>query len=178
MFEVFIEELLKKEGGYVNDPKDSGGETNYGITVAVARKYGYTGAMAKMPLSMAKQIYKEKYWDALNLDTISRLAPAVALKLADIGVNMGVERAGEFLQRLLNVFNREQKDYADLVIDGDVGQATIRALSALIANRHGQGEVVLERGLNCLQGAFYVSLAERRQKDEQFAFGWFLNRVA
>ena len=40
------------------------------------------------------------------------------------------------------------------------------------------GEVVLVRALNSLQGAFYVELAEKRQKDEAFVYGWLLNRVA
>jgi len=31
--------------------------------------------------------------------------------------------------------------------------------------------------LNCLQGAFYVELAEKREKDERFVYGWLLNRV-
>ena len=36
-----INEIIGVEGGYVNDPSDSGGETNFGITVAVARQFGY-----------------------------------------------------------------------------------------------------------------------------------------
>lgn len=178
MFDNFFEDVLKKEGGYTNNPNDSGGETMYGITVAVARKFGYSGPMKNLPLSLAKQIYKELYWDSLNLDKISRLSPSVALKLADIGVNMGVARAAEFLQRLLNVLNRQAKDYNDITVDGSIGPATTLALSQLIVKRGGQGEVVLERGLNTLQGAFYISLAERRQKDEDFIFGWLLNRIS
>ena len=34
---TYINELIEREGGYVNDPKDSGGETKFGITVATAR---------------------------------------------------------------------------------------------------------------------------------------------
>ena len=42
-----IDQIIKVEGGYVNDPSDSGGETNYGITKHVARKYGYKGSMKR-----------------------------------------------------------------------------------------------------------------------------------
>lgn len=37
MKDKIINEIIRVEGGYVNDPRDSGGETNFGITVAVAR---------------------------------------------------------------------------------------------------------------------------------------------
>lgn len=178
MFEEFIKDVLKKEGGYVNNQNDSGGETNYGITLAVARAHGYNGPMKDLPLSMAKQIYKEKYWDSLNLDEVSNISPSTALKLADIGVNMGVGRAAEFIQRLLNGLNRQGKDYPDISVDGDIGGRTMQSLRAYISKRGGPGETVLYRGLNVLQGDFYVSLAEKRPKDEDFLFGWLLNRVA
>ena len=32
--------------------------------------------------------------------------------------------------------------------------------------------------LNCLQGAYYVDLAERREKDQRFMYGWLTHRVA
>lgn len=66
----------------------------------------------------------------------------------------------------------------DLIVDGDVGNRTIRALEAFIAIRGEDGEEVLYKMLNSLQGAFYITLSERRSKDEKFIFGWFKNRVA
>ena len=50
-------ELLGNEGGYSNNPNDPGGETNWGITLAVARANGYVGAMKDMDQSFAKRIY-------------------------------------------------------------------------------------------------------------------------
>ena len=47
-----IDEIIRKEGGYVNDPADSGGETNWGITVSRARQSGYNGDMRTMPRSV------------------------------------------------------------------------------------------------------------------------------
>ena len=52
------------------------------------------------------------------------------------------------------------------------------ALTALLAKRGGDGRTVLLRALNALQGAFLLELGRRRQKDEDYLFGWFLNRVA
>jgi len=52
-----ISDLVKREGGYVNDKDDSGGATRYGITQKVARKYGYYDSMKHFPLSRAVNIY-------------------------------------------------------------------------------------------------------------------------
>lgn len=173
----FINEILAVEGGYVNDPSDSGGETNFGITKRVARKYGYSGSMKEMPKFIARQIYEALYWDALCLTQIEGLSVSIAKELGDTGVNQGVGRAAEFLQRSLNVLNDQQKRYNDIVVDGDVGPKTIQALQKYLVQRGKEGETVLLNMLNCLQGAFYVTLAERREKDERFIFGWFKNRV-
>ena len=177
MFDEFVNELIKREGGYVNRADDSGGPTNYGITLAVARRYGYKGDIKTLPISMAKQIYFEMYWKDLSLDEIENISPAIAEKLGDIGANMGVGRAGEFCQRLLNVLNNLGKLYPDLKVDGNIGPATVSTLRKYLSSRPKDGEMVFLRGLNCLQGAFYINLAERRQKDEAFIYGWLLNRI-
>ena len=169
-----IKHIIDLEGGYGNDPGDSGGETNWGVTVRVAREYGYHGAMIDMPRSVAFDIYSEIYWDAINLDDVEDHSQIIAKELADTGVNMGTGRAAEFLQRSLNALNNQGKLYADLVVDRDIGPSTLHALGLFMEQRD---EVVLYRALNCLQGAFYIELAERRQKDERFVYGWLLNRV-
>jgi len=172
-----INHIIKVEGGYVDDPSDSGGETNFGITKKVARDYGYKGSMRDLPKSLAFEIYSEKYWDILDLSVIELMSPAIAEEIADTAVNQGVTRAAHFLQRSLNVLNNKQELYPDLVVDRKVGPATIRALGDYIAHRGNKGEVVLMRMLNSLQGAFYVELSERREKDEKYIYGWFENRV-
>lgn len=177
LFDECFKEIIKVEGGYVNNPKDSGGETMYGITKATAKAFGYDGAMKSLPLSLAKQIYKERYWDALKLDDVQNDCPSVCLKLCDIAVNMGVKQAAFFLQRILNIMNKEGELYPDIVADGKVGNLTIRALKSYLSKRPKNGEVVMVRALNCFQGMFYITLAERRQKDEAFIFGWLANRI-
>jgi lysozyme family protein len=172
-----INGIIDREGGYVNDPNDSGGETNWGITVAVASDYGYEGEMRDLPRELAYAIYAERYWHALHLDDIERLSPALANELADTGVNMGIERAGIFLQRALNVLNDRGNLYPDITVDGKVGRRTISALLAFLHIRKQDGHTVLLRALNALQGAFYIDLAERRVKDERYVFGWLLHRV-
>lgn len=178
LFDQFFEDLLKVEGGFVNDPNDSGGATKYGVTEAVARANGYSGPMKDLPLSLAKSIYKAQYWDALRLDDVQNLCPGLCLKLADIGVNMGTKQAAFFLQRLLNVLNNRGQLYPDIAADGRVGPGTISALKKFLSIRNQDGETVIVRALNCMQGMFYLSLAERREKDEAFIYGWFLSRVS
>lgn len=172
-----ISHIIEIEGGYVNDPNDSGGETNFGITEKVARQNGYKGPMVAMPYQVAFDIYSRRYWDSLRLDEIEDISVAIAAELADTAVNMGVSRAGTFLQRCLNVLNRQGYDYADLKVDGLVGNATLSALRSFYHRRGSKGLITLKTMLNCLQGAFYIELAERREKDEAFIYGWFTNRV-
>jgi lysozyme family protein len=172
-----IDEIIRIEGGYVNDPSDSGGETRYGITKAVALENGYTGDMKSLPRELAVKIYEDKYWEPLHLTAIERMSPKIAEELADTGVNMGIKRAAKFMQRSLNVLNNKGKIYPDLTVDSQLGAKTLRALGDYLAYRGKEGEEVLYKMLNCLQGSFYVVLSERREKDERYIFGWFLNRV-
>jgi len=172
--ETIINDIISIEGGYVNDPSDSGGETNYGITVAVARSFGYTGEMRDLPRELAFDIYVGKYWDAILGDKMFDISVMVTAEMIDTAVNMGPARAITFLQRSLNVLNMRAKMYPDLIVDGAIGDKTIHALHEYVFLRE---ENILTRMLNCLQGAFYVELAERREKDEKYVYGWFKNRV-
>jgi len=172
-----IAEVIRKEGGYVNNPNDSGGETVYGITVRTARQNNYHGPMVSMPKTVAEDIYEKEYWYDPGFYDVSLISKAVARELFDTGINCSTERACEFLQIALNGFNRQGKDYSDIAEDFDIGPATLHALRAFIAKRQARGEVVMLRALNSLQGAFYLNLGRRRPKDEDFMFGWFDNRV-
>lgn len=169
---AIIASMLTIEGGYVNDPADSGGETNHGVTARVARKGGYDGCMRAMTEDDACDIYRRLYWDANHLDDIAALSTPVAAKVFDIAVNMGNGRAGEFLQRILNVMNNRGAHYADIKVDGDIGGQTVSAFRAYIAKRGQEGAMRLEMLLCCMQGDFYITLAERREKDERFMYGW------
>lgn len=172
-----IEDVLKAEGRYVNNPNDRGGETNWGITKAVARANGYNGPMRDLPRSTAKQIYLTRYVIQPGYDKIAVLSPSIAAELVDTGVNMGPAVASRFLQRALNALNQRGADYADIAVDGVAGPGTRTALTAYLAKRGKEGERRLLALLNALQGARYVELCEGRQANETFMFGW-LARVA
>lgn len=169
--------LVGIEGGFVDDPSDSGGATKWGVTERVARAHGYTGSMRNLPLDTAMDIAKLEYWDKMRLDEINQMSPAIAAEMFDTGYNAGHSRASRFLQRSLNVLNRKGRDYDDQVVDGKIGRRSLAALKQYLITRPKHGERVLENMLNCLQGAFYVELAERREKDERFVYGWYKERV-
>ena len=172
-----IEDVLANEGGYVNDPKDCGGETNFGITIATARDNGYTGPMEAMTRDFARGVYFKQYVVAPGFDLIGKLSMPIAAELVDTGVNMGQKVAAQFLQRALNGLNNQAKDFADLLVDGNAGQKTRDALGAFLKKRGAEGERQLLLLLNALQGERYLSLCEGRSTNETFLYGW-LARVA
>lgn len=176
-FESAFDKVIGVEGTYSNNPADSGGETMWGITVAVARAAGYEGDMRRMPKEVARGIYRERYWRPMGCEDIAGFAPAIAEEIFEQAVNMGLNRAGTHLQRALNVLNRAGSDYPDVVVDGDVGGKTVRALYQFVWRRKDEGVKVFLKALNVLQGAFYLDLATRREKDEAFVYGWLRARV-
>lgn len=175
----FLNDLINREGGYVNIPADRGGPTKYGITEAVARQNGYKGHMKDLPLSLAKDIYRKQYWIQPRFDQVNAISPLVAEELLDTGVNCGVGFARPTLQRALNLLNNQGKGgWPDLAVDGIYGPATLRALKTFLAKRGKEGEKTLLKVLNILQGNRYIEIAERNPRQEQFFFGWITNRVA
>ncbi len=172
-----IDELIGREGRYSYSPNDSGGETMWGVTAHVARANGYQGAMSQMPRAAAVAIYRNEYFVKPGFDKVYALSQPIAEELFDTGVNMGVSIPGPWLQRALNALNRQQADYQDITVDGQIGPGTIAALRAFLGRRGAEGEKVMVRALNCLQGARYIEIAEKREANETFAYGWLLNRV-
>lgn len=151
-FDKAFEKLLGHEGGYSNNPADPGGETMWGVTIAVARASGYSGSMRNMPVDVAKAIYRKQYWDPLNLD---RLPQVVRFDLFDAAVNSGVKQAVKLLQRAAGV-----KD------DGIIGPMTLAAANAMDPQ-------MLDKRLSGHRLRFMASL----RVWPSFARGW-ANRIA
>ncbi|QNX32693.1 glycoside hydrolase family 108 protein [Acinetobacter seifertii] len=177
--EQYLDALIKREGGYVNDPLDSGQATKFGITQAVARSYGYQGEMKDLPLEIAREIYKKQYWLEPRFDQVNLISSTTAEELFDTGVNCGINFTKPLLQRALNLLNRQGKEgWTDLKLDGEYGPSTLQALSMYIDKRGHEGEQVLVRLLNIMQGQRYIEITEKNPKYEQFFFGWIANRVS
>jgi len=95
-FDAVFDRLLGHEGGYVDNPKDPGGETNWGIS-----KRSYPNVDIKnLTREGAKAIYKKDFWNAVHADT---LPSSVAFQLFDFAVNSGISTAIRYFQRSLGV---------------------------------------------------------------------------
>ena len=120
-FDEAFDRLMGHEGGYVNDPRDPGGETNWGIS---KRSYPHLD-IATLSREQAKEIYRRDFWERANADQFDG---AIAFQVFDTAVNSGIGTAIKLLQRAVGV-----KD------DGVVGPITLRA----IASKSALGVVVL-----------------------------------
>lgn len=173
----YIDGVIGREGGYTNQATDRGGETMWGIALATARAYGYTGSMAAMPRDTAKAIYRARYWTQPCFDRLASADAALAVKLFDIGVNMGPATGIRFMQRALNVLNQQGCEFPDIAIDGGLGPMTLAALDAFVAHRGDDGRRVLLAMVAALQSVRYVELAEQAPDQEAFQYGWQLHRA-
>jgi lysozyme family protein len=176
-FEHVIDAILAKEQGYVDHASDRGGPTNYGITQAVARANGYDGDMRDLPLSLAREIYRKRYIVRPCFDKVWLANEAIGNEVIDSGVNMGPARAAEMLQRALNAFNLRGSKYADVFVDGQIGEVTLDALRKYLRFRGEVGAKVMVCALNVLQGGRYFDIAENNPTQEDFMYGWIRSRV-
>lgn len=151
-FKKAVERVLGHEGGYVNDPRDPGGETNWGITIGTARGAGYKGSMKSMSRDQAIDIYEKLYWAPIAGD---KLPFAIAFQVFDAAVNHGVGNASRWLQRTVGAAE-----------DGKIGPNTIAAAQAFDLN-----DQVLR--FNAIRIKFYTSLSTFAT----YGKGW-MNRVA
>lgn len=103
-FDRAIAFVLKHEGGYVNNPQDPGGETNFGIS-----RRAYPNVDIKnLTKERVVEIYKKDYWDAANCGEIDWPFDII---MFDTAVNMGIDRARKF-----NSISAEWWDYLFLRI--------------------------------------------------------------
>lgn len=114
-FEQIFDRVIGHEGGYVNDPRDPGGETNWGITKRTAQANGYHGDMRALTRAQAFRIYVEAFWKRYQCD---KLPSAVAYQFFDACVNHGAGNAARMLQRAVGVLD-----------DGIIGNVTLAAIN-------------------------------------------------
>lgn len=183
-FKTAYKITMAHEGGYANNPADTGGETWKGVarnkhpdwpywaTIDLYKtKPGFPNNLHDAPglQQGVENFYKIKFWDYLKLDQIRD--QRIANEMFDTSVNMGQGVAALFLQRALNVSNRNGKDYPDLEVDGNIGPLTVKTM-----NNHPRPDLVLKL-LNALQGAKYIGICEANPSQEIFLNSW-LSRVS
>ena len=150
-FDEIIEVVLEHEGGYVNDPKDPGGETNYGI----AKRSHPDVDIKNLTKEGAKEIYKEVYWDKNKVESLPEELWHIYF---DMCVNQGKSRAVKIIQRAVNGKG------GSLDVDGGLGPMTIAAI--------GKSRVELDR-VRAYRVKYYSDLVTKKPDLERFYFGWF-----
>ena len=129
-YDKCLETILHHEGGYVNHPKDPGGETNLGVTKRVYEEHGGTKDMKELTVEDVAPIYKKGYWDKMKCDD---LPSGLDLCVFDFGVNAGPGRAAKYLQTMIGT-----------VADGGIGPNTLKALANYEEEVGGVAEVIKE----------------------------------
>lgn len=148
--------ILKFEGGFVNDPADSGGPTNKGVTLNTFRSvYGRAKTvndLKHMTDNEWRHIFKSLYWDKCKADDISD--QSIANMLVDFAWHSGVTTAVKKLQKIVGVTS-----------DGICGVQTIGAINSRYA----------PETFNLLKAArmrYLQGIVKNKHSQARFMYGW------
>lgn len=190
MLDVFQKAMsftLDIEKGYSNNPNDKGGETYCGIARKyhpswegwqiiddIKEEYANTGAFPERALqerAYPKVIpfYRDNFWKPLMLDKVHLIN--IAIKIFDMGVNLGVPRAASIVQACLNVMNYGLN--YELKVDNIIGNMTVNLINQM--TKEDNGELLLKL-LTIQQGYIYMKIASNNPSQEEFIGGW-INRL-
>lgn len=177
------ETVLEHEGGYVNDPADPGGATNWGVSlrflkleIELGRLYGdnfdFDGDgdvdaadIKMMPQADALEVYKARFWTPYGWD---RFHPSIAIKAFDLGVNMGPRQAIKLLQRACRACGEEIADDGAM---GPITAGTVRGLGEADAG-------ALLAALRSEAAGFYRALIAARPAFDKYRRGWIRRAYA
>ena len=158
-FNISLQRILKHEGGFVNDPLDSGGITNLGVTKRVWEEFvGHPVSEADMrnlTVEKVSRLYKQRYWDRVQAD---KLPKGVDYVVFDFAINAGVGRAIKTLQSTVGS-----------TPDGIIGNRTLARINAMDAKE-------LVQQYSDARVDFYQGIVARKPDQVRFIRGW-LNRV-
>lgn len=162
--ESIAAEIVRREGGYVNDPDDPGGATNFGVTIHTMRGLGRdlngdgkvdVADVKALSREEAAAIYVKHYFEAPKIALLpAPLQPSVF----DMQVNAGVN-AVRILQRLMAAFGHALKD------DGVIGPQTARAVEAAMAAA--PGHLVDAYGIE--RRNYYYRIGDQRPASRKYA---------
>ncbi|WP_158657982.1 glycoside hydrolase family 108 protein [Agarilytica rhodophyticola] len=159
-----IDDVLSKEGGFVDHPSDKGGATNFGITRQTLAKYlsekVTVDDVKNLDIKTARDIYEYNYYLSPGID---RLPECIQPFVFDSAVNHGPRQAIKFLQNACN-----SAGFGALINDGIIGAKTVER-SAACFNSLGNWmlvELVAERQI------FYANIVYRDSGQSVFMVGW------
>ena len=151
MFNLAIEVIFKHEGGYVKNPSDPGGETNWGIS---KRSYPEVD-IYNLTKKQAREIYERDYWNPLRLYMIDNAN--ICLDIFDMAVNAGPSRAVKMSQKLVGTKE-----------DGQMGGITAKAINEF------EGDFV--KAYKHARIIYYEAIVKNKSELSIFLNGW-IHRV-
>lgn len=154
-FNEIIETVLKHEGGYVDDPYDKGGQTNYGIS----KRAHPDVDIKRLTRQQAKQIYYDHYWIPSRAQ---ELPERLRGPYFDMVVNHGQQNAVRILQQACN-----GRPGIQIAQDGLIGPQTIGASRKLEKKR-----------LISYRVLFFAHIIENNETQERFWYGWFRRSIS
>lgn len=162
-------EIVAREGGFVNDPDDPGGATNYGVTIHTMRRLGLdldrdgdvdVADVRKLSYRQAVDIFVDHYFIKPR---ISELPSPVRASVFDMYVNAG-RHAVKILQRLVNEI-RAAKGLGRIAVDGMLGPQTIGAVEEA-----SKGDPLLFADAYAIaRRNYYYRLADMRPASRKYA---------
>ena len=170
-FDAAVAVVLAHEGGFVDDPADPGGATNWGVSLRFARAQGASidfdidhdgdvdvDDIRAMPRETAIEVYRVDWWDRYGFPRFP-LPEAVAVKTFDTAVNMGPRRAIRILQECCTDQGQPVAE------DGILGAQTADAAAACDAT-------ALLADYRRRQAALYQLIARNNPGQRRFLNGW------
>ena len=173
-FDLAIERILREEGGFVDDPDDSGGATNYGVSLRWLESHPDIGDLDHdgdvdaddirgMTQEDAVRIYFEYWWQKFRYGEIED--QRVANTLFSFSVNMGPRQAHKLIQDALLVCGEV------LAVDGDLGPISRTSIKNV-------SQDMLLGALRSRAACFYRHLAYRKPRLEKYVAGWLKRAYA
>lgn len=172
-FNLAVNEILIREGGFSDDKDDPGGATKYGISLRFLQSNGIDFNHDKhfdiedvknMTYDNAKDIYKQYWWDKFSYYTIND--QKLVLKIFDFSVNAGPVAAHKTAQKAINN-NLERYKISE---DGLIGSMTFHYLNTLNTDNILDSYIILQK-------QYYQNIVLNHPSSLKFLKGW-LNRAA
>jgi len=164
-----IDEILRREGGYVDHPNDRGGPTKFGITQNTLSRYigrvALKSEVQSLSEDVARDIYERNYYEGPR---INRLPEQIQPFIFDCAVNHGPRRAIRFVQSVANQAGYQPR----LDEDGAMGPNTLKGAKWA---QEQMGDLFLKALLEERRN-FYLTIVAASPSQEVFLRGW-MNRV-
>ena len=175
-YDAAFDQLIKNEGGFVDDPDDPGGATNWGVSLRWLRDAGLLDLdgdgwpdgdidldgdidaddIRALDLGAARQLYFDHWWRKYGYGD---MPDRIGEKAFDLSVNMGSSQAHKCLQRAARACGEHIFD------DGVIGDVTRRAVAAIAPS-------VLLPAFRSEAAGIYRQIAARSPASRKFLNGW------